>query len=90
MTDKHSHLVRLTNLNLAQWLLRTGRSPVGKEIMNATLKDLELAKEAFFATNSAFHQAVSDINYNEANRLEELMNTQWNQINLIIKRIGNN
>lgn len=56
----------------------------------ATIHDLKLAKEAFFATNSAYHQATGDLNYHEADRLEKLMNSQWNEINLIIKRMGNN
>ena len=56
----------------------------------ATLHDLELAKNAYFDTRLAWHNAEGDFDYNQAYRLEKVMAQQWAEIDRIIREIGNN
>ena len=56
----------------------------------ATLNDLEIAKNAYFDTRLAWHNANGDLDYNQAHRLEKVMDQQWAEIDRIIVELGNN
>ena len=56
----------------------------------ATLHDLEVAKNAYFDTRLAWHNANGDLDFNQAHRLEKIMDQQWAEIDRIIVELGNN